>query len=470
MLNQRIRGCLIFFISVVVAANLAFFWFWWWLEIESGWLGLSLQQRVELYLIPLPVAILALSGHYRQIFARIEHPSILRAIGISLRLNLTIGFGFIFVYFVLKDVGLSRLFLIAYLGFSFVLNALVFRLLPPVLLRILFPNGQRVPAAIFGNGEFPAPLRDYVRRSQRLGVRYVGYYSDRQQELHGIEWLGRTDEVLQVEGGRKKLRVAQVLSFVDDFRDEDFLNAVDRCLIAGARVQIYSNFSSAFADPVRITVEDSIPFLTFYDEPLQNPLNVALKRLLDLAVSLPVVIGLLPPLFGLVWLAQRFQSPGPVLYRQKRHGMGKRPFQILKFRTMHVRPDPGDEIRQAKAGDARVYPFGAFLRRTSLDEFPQFINVLLGSMSVVGPRPHLTTHDAIFEKEFKRYRTRQFIKPGITGWAQIHGLRGEISHRDLIIQRVRKDIEYITCWNLRLDLTIILRTAWQVLRPPRTAH
>jgi lipopolysaccharide/colanic/teichoic acid biosynthesis glycosyltransferase len=157
-----------------------------------------------------------------------------------------------------------------------------------------------------------------------------------------------------------------------------------------------------------------------------------------------------------------------LFFRQWRSGLQNRPFQILKFRTMHCEND--DPTRQAGKNDARVYAFGRFLRRTSLDEFPQFINVLMGDMSLVGPRPHMVEHNEKFEKILQSYNVRSLVKPGITGLAQIRGYRGEARTDDDIRSRVECDIEYIERYSLFLDIYILLRTGLQVLLPPKSAY
>jgi len=165
---------------------------------------------------------------------------------------------------------------------------------------------------------------------------------------------------------------------------------------------------------------------------------------------------------------QRIQSPGPIFFRQWRAGISNQPFTILKFRTMAIAND--DPARQAEQNDSRVYPFGRFLRRMSLDEFPQFINVLRGEMSVIGPRPHMIEHNQQFEKVLQAYNVRSLVKPGITGLAQIRGYRGEARTEDDIRLRVDCDIEYIERYSLFLDFYILLRTAYHLFLPPRSAY
>jgi Undecaprenyl-phosphate glucose phosphotransferase len=186
------------------------------------------------------------------------------------------------------------------------------------------------------------------------------------------------------------------------------------------------------------------------------------KRLLDVVCCVGAIITLLP-LFVIVALVIKLDSRGPVLFMQTRHGFNGRRFKIIKFRTMTVLED-GTTIRQAVRGDNRVTRLGSWLRRTSIDEIPQFFNVVKGEMSVVGPRPHALAHDNHYADLISRYAFRHHVKPGITGWAQIHGYRGETPTVRSMKERVDRDIWYVDNWSLLLDIRIILRTAVEVMR------
>jgi lipopolysaccharide/colanic/teichoic acid biosynthesis glycosyltransferase len=219
---------------------------------------------------------------------------------------------------------------------------------------------------------------------------------------------------------------------------------------------------------VLIEHDEEFYFITMHDEPLESPLNRTLKRLIDFLVALPVVFILLPLLTALVWVLQRMQSPGPVFYRQTRSGIQNEEFEILKFRTMH--PHGGPASKQAEKNDGRIFPAGRWLRRFSLDEFPQFINVLRGQMSVIGPRPHLVEHNRQFADALQFFHSRTFIKPGITGLAQVRGFRGETKTVEDIKRRLESDLYYLENWSPMLDIGILLRTVWQVFFPPSTAY
>src|SRR5215475_5791768 len=188
----------------------------------------------------------------------------------------------------------------------------------------------------------------------------------------------------------------------------------------------------------------------------------AAKRLIDVALAACGVLAL-APLLVMISLAIRIESPGPILFHQRRGGFNGRAFQILKFRTMYVLED-GKLIIQASRDDCRVTRVGRFLRRWSLDELPQLINVLRGDMSLVGPRPHALAHDAQYRALISDYPFRHYVKPGITGWAQVNGFRGETRVVALMKQRVDLDLWYVANWSFWLDLRILLRTAWAITR------
>jgi lipopolysaccharide/colanic/teichoic acid biosynthesis glycosyltransferase len=192
------------------------------------------------------------------------------------------------------------------------------------------------------------------------------------------------------------------------------------------------------------------------------------KRIFDMVFSAVVVATILPSLCVVVWLLHRRQSPGPLFFKQERVGKNGVPFQVYKFRTLHVHND--DEAKQVTKDDSRVFKGGQLLRKLSIDEMPQFLNVLLGDMSVVGPRPHMEQHDCEFREIFERYGVRRYVKPGVTGLAQVKGFRGEINRPQDLRHRARLDNFYVTHWCLYMDLKIIAATGWTVIKPPKTAY
>ena len=213
-------------------------------------------------------------------------------------------------------------------------------------------------------------------------------------------------------------------------------------------------------DGIQVAEYAFMKLVSLHRHPLVSPAHRFLKRVLDIAISLPVVLFILPGLCLLVGVMHRMFAPGPLFFQQERSGADGSKFHILKFRTMIV--NHGTEGKQARPGDKRLITGGALLRKLSIDEIPQFLNVLDGTMSVVGPRPHMPEHDALFALACHQYPLRQSVKPGLTGLAQVRGFRGPIDDEIEIRQRVHSDIEYCQNWSFGLDLGIIARTFFHV--------
>ena len=204
-----------------------------------------------------------------------------------------------------------------------------------------------------------------------------------------------------------------------------------------------------------------VPVVSMVESPFTG-LDGAVKNIFDFVVALLILILLLPVMLCIA-LAVKITSPGPVIFKQRRYGLNGDDIIVYKFRSMTVSED-GAEVKQAKKNDQRVTKIGAFLRRTSLDELPQFINVLQGRMSIVGPRPHAVAHNEFYRKLIRGYMLRHKAKPGITGWAQVNGFRGETEVLEKMQGRVELDLHYLQNWSVLLDMYIIARTVWVVLR------
>ena len=204
------------------------------------------------------------------------------------------------------------------------------------------------------------------------------------------------------------------------------------------------------------------------EEPLSNPLNAAIKRSFDILFSLLFLVTLYPVIWCFVAIGTTISSPGPILFKQKRTGYKGKPFTMYKFRSMKVNAD-ADRL-QATADDPRKTRFGDFLRRTSIDELPQMINVMKGDMSIIGPRPHMELHTEMYTKLVDEYLVRHMVKPGLTGWAQVNGCRGETKTTEAMADRVRYDIWYIENWSVALDFKIFFMTIGQILGGDKQAY
>ena len=202
-------------------------------------------------------------------------------------------------------------------------------------------------------------------------------------------------------------------------------------------------------------------------EPLTQMSNIILKRTFDIVVSLLTCLVLIPFL-PIIALIIKLQSPGPLFFVQQRTGLNGRNFNCYKFRSMHVNKQA--DMLQATKNDPRKFPFGEFMRKTNIDEFPQFFNVLKGDMSIVGPRPHMLLHTEQYGTLINKYMVRHFCRPGITGWAQVTGCRGETKELWQMEERIKRDIWYLENWTFWLDIKIILKTALTIIRPDKQAY
>lgn len=370
--------------------------------------------------------------------------------------------------FATKDRSLSRLFLGSYLFLLGGLLTFLHAKFPRFLAKGLFADNAKAPTIFVGRGGDMEELDDWISNRGHLGIRPMGFLSEDKPSRADraiAPYLGRIENL---EAVIEKYRIRQVVLMGWMADVEKVERIIEICEKEGCRFMIHNNLDARFARPLIPVLEGGRHFLALQDEPLEDPFHRMCKRLLDIGISLPVVMFLIPPLFVWVWFMQRWQAPGPVFFVRPRGGINRTTFNMVKFRSMYSAEH--DINRQATEGDSRVYSFGQFLRRSSLDEFPQFINVLFGSMSVVGPRPHLPQHDADFSEINRAYRIRSLVKPGITGLAQVSGFRGEITEPSKLHQRVYWDLYYVTHWSFALDVQIVLKTATQVVLPPKSAY
>ncbi len=393
----------------------------------------------------------------------------LHNVQISIRQVLHVAGALTLMLVMTKDLVISRLYLLLYLpilgGFLLAANATI----PRLLSRIFFTGNNQIPTLLVGRLARVGRMRRWLRRMESYGIHVVGLLAEdgngRTKTIQRIPIVGQVEDLPDILA---KIRIETVV-LLDVPKEQAILDqiiaATDR---AGVRMVVRNNLSEVFRHSLQFYRQFGMDFIALREEPLQDPLNRILKRLLDIALALLAVIFLLPPLILIVWLAHRAQSPGPLFFRQTRAGIQNRRFEIIKFRSMHA--ENPNAAQQATRDDQRVFTFGRLFRKCSIDEIPQFLNVLRGEMSIVGPRPHMLEHNQQFAKVLAHYHVRTFVKPGVTGLAQVRGFRGEACSEDAIVKRVECDVEYIERWSILLDLLIIVKTAGEVLRPPKSAY
>lgn len=374
--------------------------------------------------------------------------------------------------FATQDRSISRLFLGTFLVWSWFGLALLNAKLPRALARIVFQRGHRLPTVFIGRRASFARLNEWIAHKEPLGIDPVALLSDDPPPEGGTPlpapWLGKVSDLPRILAEK---HVGQVLLLELPASDDEARTLIDICQNHGCRLLIHNNLAERYTHPLVPTIEEGRHFYTLQEEPLEDPLNRVVKRAYDIVLSLPVVVLILPPLCAWVWLMQLTQARGPLFHVRERRGQRSETFRMLKFRSMFAGPENvAAESKQARSEDQRIFPFGRFLRQHSLDEFPQFWNVLIGDMSIVGPRPYMPLLDEEFRAQTRGYRTRHLVKPGITGLAQSLGYRGEVLEQEMLSRRVYWDVHYITHWSIWLDLQITARTLWQVVSPPRTAY
>jgi putative colanic acid biosynthesis UDP-glucose lipid carrier transferase len=299
------------------------------------------------------------------------------------------------------------------------------------------------------------------------GVRFCGFFDDRAVERLGLDreerLLGPIGDVASFSKQRAIDAVYIALPMTSQSRVADLLA---RLRDTTASVYFLPDLSMFGPMRPRVDMLGSTPVVRVCETPFLGARGIV-KRAEDLLLGSVLLLASLP-LMLLIAVAVKLDSPGPVIFRQRRHGADAREIVVYKFRTMKVLED-GPELCQARAGDPRVTRVGAFLRRYSLDELPQLVNVLQGRMSLVGPRPHAIAHTELYREQISGYMIRHKARPGITGWAQVNGLRGETDSLDKMKARVEYDLAYLSEWSLALDLSILARTVWVVLQG-RNAH
>ncbi|WP_207532068.1 undecaprenyl-phosphate glucose phosphotransferase [Desertivirga arenae] len=234
------------------------------------------------------------------------------------------------------------------------------------------------------------------------------------------------------------------------------------------RLKFVPDFSQSLASPFSINYMGEFPVISMRKEPLEEMHNRFRKRLVDILFSSAVIIFIMSWLYPILAIIIKIQSPGPVLFKQLRSGRNNEMFWCYKFRSMKMNKD--SDAKQATKNDDRVTAIGKFLRKSSLDEFPQFFNVLLGDMTIVGPRPHMLKHTEQYRAIIDKYMVRHYLKPGITGWAQVNGFRGETSNLEQMEKRVEHDIWYLENWSAMLDVKIVFLTIFNMLKGEKEAY
>jgi len=335
-------------------------------------------------------------------------------------------------------------------------------LMPVVLLRVLAVEGVQRVAVIAGEGELGRKLAERIQVSPFLGIRFAGFFDDRSPErIGGVgpgEILGPLEHVAAYVKTHHVDLIYVTLPMASQPR---ILKLLDELHDTTASIYFVPDIFLFDLIQARMDTIGGMPVVAACETPFYG-ISGLIKRATDIILAL-VILALILPLMLVIAIGVKMSSPGPVLFKQRRYGLDGKEIIVYKFRTMNVLED-GNVIKQATRNDGRVTRFGALLRQTSLDELPQFFNVLQGRMSVVGPRPHAVAHNEMYRRLIKGYMIRHKVRPGITGLAQVNGLRGETDTLDKMQLRIEHDLDYLRNWSLQLDLQIVVKTIFVLLK------
>lgn len=432
-------------------------------------IGLSLENgdKKETTLFFLIFSLIwIIAGFFFKIY-RIETVSLIR--NISINLLGTFVAHMLMVFAILKGFDIfsvSGRFLVCVYVIAAVL-IIGSRVLYKLILKYFeFTGFDKRRVIIIGATGSGRALHEFFKTHVSAGYQFNGFFDDERPEGEFFS--------TRMRGTLKAVKTFCLRERIDEIyftlplthKDllDDLLKFADANFIY---FRVAPDFGKVLQGKCNFFLMNSIPVLTARKEPLRISFNAALKRTFDVVFSLAVICLIFPFLLPVIALAIRLDSEGPIIFKQLRPGKRNKLFDCYKFRTMRVNNNP--EL-QATRDDARITRVGRFLRKTNLDELPQFFNVLLGNMSVVGPRPNMVSQLEQYSKTIDMYGVRHFITPGITGYAQVNGFRGETKEHELMEKRVKYDVLYLENWSLSLDIKIILLTIWNMLKGDRNAY
>ena len=337
-----------------------------------------------------------------------------------------------------------------------VLQLLAVRLGHTVLRRESADTRNWRSAVVIGAGALGVKVARAIASRPVQGINFVGYFDDRTDARVHVDSTGHRLGTLRDAAPYIRLHsVKEVFITLPLGSQPRIIELLENLQGTTASIYFVPDVFGISIIQGRLQDFNGVPVVGICETPFTGT-NRLVKRVSDVVLA-GLILVLIAPVLAAVALGVRLSSPGPIIFKQKRNGLDGEEIIVYKFRSM-TSTDNGAVVKQATRGDARITRFGAFIRKTSLDELPQFINVLQGSMSIVGPRPHAVAHNELYRQLIKAYMVRHKVKPGITGWAQVNGHRGETDTIDKMQARVEYDLEYLRNWSLGLDMVIILRT------------
>lgn len=371
----------------------------------------------------------------------------------------------VFLLFFMDYTLFNERFVILYIS-CLVVGLPIVKYLMRIFVLFLRKNGFNIRnVVILGSDKAAIRFYNLINNNPNFGYQVIGFLSDEPIQIEGVRVLGGTKELDKVVDTYKVQEVIVAIPKIDFSEIEKIIRIVNN---AGVRVRVIPDFYHLFYNRYVVKNFGDIPMISLRKEPLEEPHWRFVKRAFDIFFSAFVLIFICSWLFPILALIIKLDSKGPVFFKQKRMGKNKKDFNCYKFRSMTV--NSNSDLVQASKNDARITKVGRFIRKTSLDEFPQFFNVLRGEMSIVGPRPHMTKHNEEYSKIIEHYMVRQLVKPGITGWAQVNGYRGETKEDIDMLNRVEYDVWYLENWYFMLDIKIVFMTVWNVFKGEEKAY
>ena len=316
-------------------------------------------------------------------------------------------------------------------------------------------------AVIIGYTQEAINLKEVFENRKDYGYRFYGYFSDKKQNP---EILGKVEDLKKFTLENK---IDEIYCSLNEISNEKLKDLVEFADDNNKTIKFIPDTKEIFSKNLRIDYYELFPVLSLQKTQLHNPYITGTKRAFDIFFSILVIIFILSWLIPILAIFIKLESKGPVFFKQGRPGLDEKEFFCFKFRSMLVN---GTTEKEASKNDPRVTKMGKFMRKTSIDELPQFFNVLIGDMSVVGPRPHLWSQNKAYASRIKKYMVRHYVKPGVTGLAQVKGFRGEIETDEDMINRIKFDVFYIENWSLIMDIKIIIQTVINIFKGEEKAY
>lgn len=368
------------------------------------------------------------------------------------------------ILFFLKETALSRFFVTLY-SISLAIFISLEKYFLRKILNFVRKRGRNLRSMlIVGAGSVGMNFYDTIRSNPHFGYRFAGFLDDEKKPYLNGKYLGQIRDLNEILDERE---IDDVIIALPNSATEKIEEVVKICENHTTRVKIIPNYFNLLSEKCSFYMFGGFPVVSVRNDRLNELQWVALKRLVDIILTLILFITVFSWLFPIIALLIKINSPGPAFYKQERWTKNNKKFVAYKFRSMHVNIKQTDEkgnFLQASKNDPRITKIGAILRKTNLDELPQFFNVLKGDMSLVGPRPHPTLLNLQSKNTIDHYLLRHLVKPGITGWAQVNGLRGETKDPKQMQDRIDHDIWYIENWSIWLDVQILFLTVWKMIK------